>query len=144
MPWVHKLFDRTSWMANPAGIDVVDNTLWLAHCTVPRGMAEEYRLRSHFESDLGVGIQGKLPTGPVTLVRIGGRSLEKLWLVEGEILPTDHAENLCRTQVKVRLTQGQVRDLLITPLGNHLVLVRGHHARHLRAWREMMIVPGSQ
>ena len=55
----------------------------LAHCTVPRTMVDAYRLRSHFESGLGIGIQGCSPLGPVTLLRIGGSMMDALWLAEG-------------------------------------------------------------
>jgi L-fucose isomerase-like protein len=140
MLWISELLNQSSWMANPAQIDIEHNILLLAHCTVPQSMLEGYQLRSHFESGLGVGIQGTLPIGPVTLFRIGGKKLEKLWLAEGEILPAGHIENLCRTQAKVRLTQGaHVKNLLKTPLGNHLVLVRGKHADRLRSWWETFI-----
>lgn len=139
MLWAARLLDRVPWMANPSRIDEKRNTLWLAHCTVPRRLVRNYRLRSHFESGLGVGIQGALPTGPVTLLRIGGQEMERLWLAEGKILRAGNAADLCRTQVEVRLTAGHVSDLLHAPLGNHLVLVFGHHAKQLAAWWEMMI-----
>jgi len=135
--WAQKLLGITPWMANPAQLDATANTLCLAHCTVPRSLVESYRLRSHFESGLGVGIQGTLPTGPVTLLRIGGTKLDRLWLAEGEILQSGNAENLCRTQAEIRLTTGgHVADLLRSPLGNHLVLVFGHHLERLQRWHE--------
>jgi len=137
--WAHKLLGITPWMANPVQLDVESNTLWLAHCTVPRTLVEDYRLRSHFESGLGVGIQGTLPKGPVTLLRIGGREMDRLWLTEGEILGTGSAENLCRTQVEIRLTRGGVvKDLLRAPLGNHVVLVPGHHLDRLQRWSDTL------
>jgi L-fucose isomerase-like protein len=132
--WAHELLDVIPWMANPAQLDEEENTLWLAHCTVPRRMVTDYRLRSHFESGEGVGIQGTLPPGPVTLLRIGGTGMDQLWLAEGEILQAGEAENLCRTQAQVRLSTGNVTDLLEAPLGNHLVLVPGHHAARLWDW----------
>jgi len=137
--WVRDLLGETPWMANPAQMDQSANTLWLAHCTVPRTMVSSYRLRSHFESGQGVGIQGELPAGPVTLLRIGGTRMERLWLAEGEIIASGHAEDLCRTQAEVRLTSGHVSELLREPLGNHIVVVYGHHADRLRAWWEMFI-----
>ncbi|MDX2437064.1 MAG: hypothetical protein QNL88_08450 [Acidobacteriota bacterium] len=134
--WAQELLGSTPWMANPVQLDPKSNTLWLAHCTVPRTLVSSYRLRSHFESGLGVGIQGTLPEGPITLLRIGGKGMDRLWLAEGEILRTGDAENLCRTQVEIRLTNGgTVVDLLNTPLGNHLVLVYGHHLDRLQNWR---------
>ena len=143
--WANKLLGVTPWMANPSGLDSENNTLWLAHCTVPRTLVESYGLRSHFESGRGVGIQGTLPTGPVTLVRIGGREMEKVWFAEGEIRRTGDAENLCRTQVEVRLTRGgTTTDLLSAPLGNHLVLVYGHHLERLQSWCGGMLSSGSR
>jgi L-fucose isomerase-like protein len=140
--WAHKLLGEVPWMANPAQLDGDSNTLWLAHCTIPRSIVQDYCLRSHFESGLGVGIQGTLPAGPVTLLRIGGKGMDRLWLAEGDIIQAGDAENLCRTQAKIRLTRGgTVKDLLSAPLGNHLVLVAGHHLARLQDWWEMMISP---
>lgn len=137
--WTHLLTGEMPWMANPAQLDEEANTLVLAHCTVPRSMVERYRLRSHFESGLGVGIQGIIPEGDVTLVRIGGAAMEQLWIAEGVITRSGDAENLCRTQVHVRLTDGHVSDLLLAPLGNHIVLIRGHHGDRLWSWWESML-----
>ena len=138
--WAHKLLGEIPWMANPAQLDEEKNSLWLAHCTVPRTIVQDYCLRSHFESGLGVGIQGSLPTGPVTLLRIGGKGMDRLWLAEGDIIQTGNAEDLCRTQVEIQIAHGgTVEDLLSAPLGNHLVLVKGHHLARLQSWKEMMI-----
>lgn len=139
MLWASMLLEQTPWMANPAEIDEQRNALLLAHCTVPRSILEEYRLRSHFESGLGVGIQGTLPKGPVTLLRIGGAMLDALWLAEGVLVETGDAENLCRTQARVELSRGDVHDLLRAPLGNHIVMVYGHHAERLASWWESML-----
>lgn len=140
MLWVRLLLDETSWMANPAAVDPAGNSMVLAHCTVPRCMIDDYKLRSHFESGKGVAIQGTLARGPVTLVRIGGKSMTELWLAEGEVKRAGNSDDLCRTQAELQLTGGgTVSDLLERPLGNHLVLVRGRHAARLRAWWEMMI-----
>ena len=137
--WSRLLTGQTPWMANPAQIDESANALWLAHCTVPRSLVAQYRLRSHFESGLGVGIQGVLPNGPVTLVRIGGARMEQLWLAEGEIVESGNSENLCRTQARVHLMRGHVSELLRFPLGNHVVLVPGHHGDRLRGYWEALV-----
>ncbi len=139
MLWIHRLIGTISWMANPSRIDLDRGSLSLAHCTVPRGVSSAYRLRSHFESGLGVGIQGTMPTGPVTLVRIGGARMERLRAIDGELARnTDHAD-LCRTQVEVEVGRDLLRGLLAQPLGNHMVVVSGHHADTLRRWHGAMI-----
>ncbi|MGE5458019.1 MAG: fucose isomerase, partial [Methanococcaceae archaeon] len=135
MLWAYKLLDEIPWMANPAQIDEINNSLFLAHCTVPKNIVEEYSLRSHFESGLGVGLQGKFSTQPVTLLRLGGKSMERIWIAEGNIIKAGFAENLCRTQAEIKLTEGgNVKDLLNSPLGNHIVMVFGHHMMRLQHW----------
>jgi L-fucose isomerase-like protein len=140
MLWIQLFLGQTAWMANPARIDVQQNALWLAHCTVPPSMAASLCLRSHFESGLGVSIQGMLKKEPVTLLRIGGRMAERIWLAEGKVFRAGREQDLCRTQVGVQLTEGgHVSELLRKPLGNHLLLTSGHHAGGLRGWWEFMI-----
>lgn len=139
MLWAKLLTGEVPWMANPADLDEAANALLLAHCTVPRTIVESYSLRSHFESGLGVGIQGKLPTGPVTLLRIGGTLMDELWLAEGDLTDIGNAANLCRTQARIALSRGDVRELLTAPLGNHIVMVRSHHADRLAQWWETML-----
>ncbi len=134
MLWTHKLVNQIPWMANPVQLDEIKNSLWLAHCTVPRSIIKEYNLRSHFESGIGVGIQGTLENGKVTLLRVGGERMEKLWIAEGKIIHTGNSEHLCRTQVEIKLSSGNVADLLTNPLGNHLILLKGHHAKILYSY----------
>ncbi len=140
MIWSQALLRAIPWMANPSRLDENTNTLWLAHCTIPRKLLQDYTLRSHFETGLGVGIQGTLPTGPVTLLRIGGKMMDKLWICEGTLVQNGAAENLCRTQVEVKITKGgTVSDLLKAPLGNHVVVLLGHHRDRLLGWWEQML-----
>jgi L-fucose isomerase-like protein len=139
MLWLYRMLGTTPWMANPSRIDMDRGILGLAHCTVPRSVCVSYRLRSHFESGLGVGMQGTMPTGPVTLVRIGGSQMERLRAVDGILLRnTDHPD-LCRTQVEVETGRDVLQELLAQPLGNHIVVVSGHHAAVLGHWHETMI-----
>lgn len=139
MLWAYKLLNQIPWMANPAQVDVENNTLWLAHCTVPKSIVENYDLRSHFESGIGVGLQGTFPKGPVTLLRIGGAKMEKLWLAEGEIIQSGNSEHLCRTQIEIKLTTGNVSEILNNPLGNHLIMVRGFNANQIINWWKIFI-----
>jgi L-fucose isomerase-like protein len=124
MMWGLEKYGTLSWMANPSRINLKENSLILAHCTVPCSLVKSYTLRSHFESGLGVGIQGEFPLQDVMLFRLGGKELDLIWKVEGKITQTGHAENLCRTQIKVKLDdEYSVQDLLLDPLGNHLIVV---------------------
>ncbi len=49
-----------------------------------------------------------------------------MWLATGKIVSTSKDENLCRTQIEVKLnSEYNVNDLLTNPLGNHLIIVPG-------------------
>ncbi len=129
MMWALEKHGKLSWMANPSQINLKENSLILAHCTVPCSLVKSYNLRSHFESGLGVGIQGEFPLQDVILFRLGGRELDLIWRVEGKIVETGKAENLCRTQIEVKLDDKySVQDLLTDPLGNHLIVVNSNRA----------------
>ncbi|MCE1189473.1 MAG: fucose isomerase [Ignavibacteria bacterium] len=139
MTWAYQLLQAIPWMANPSDINIPENVLILAHCTIPRKLVQGYTLRSHFESGLGLGIQGTLPEGPVTLLRLGGSRLEKIWLAEGTILRNGTAENLCRTQVEIKLDNGgHVEDLLRAPLGNHIIVLQGRYMKVLQDWWDLL------
>jgi len=134
MLWIRHLLDRPSWIANPAQVDPAADEVLLAHCTIAPSLVEDVELHTHFESGIGVGIRGTVPQGPVTLVRLGGEGLERRWLADGEVVGAGTSPELCRTQARVRLGAGRVQELLDDPLGNHLVLVVGHHAGRLDRW----------
>jgi L-fucose isomerase-like protein len=139
MMWLRDLVDEVAWMANPSRANPVDDTLWLAHCTVPPSLVSNLRLDTHYESDRGVGMHGEFAPGPITVVRVGGNEMERLWLAEGEILHPGDEPDLCRTQVEISLQDGAVSELLQDPLGNHLVMIRGHYAARIRSWWEAMV-----
>lgn len=129
--WIHRLTGRPGWMANPARVDPAAGRLLLAHCTVPLDLVEGHALRSHFESGLGAAIQGELPAGDATLLRIGGAELDRLWIAEGTGEAGPPEEGLCRTQLTVRVPPAAAAELLARPLGNHLLYAPGR-------WRSLL------
>lgn len=101
--------------------------LLFAHCTVPIDIVEDYCYDTHFESGIGVAIHGEFRTGPFTLFKVGARLQE--FVAEDVFLTANQYENrLCRTQVHIK-APGLPSYLLSSPLGNHHVLIPGHHAR---------------
>jgi L-fucose isomerase-like protein len=97
-------------------------------------MLDGLELHTHFESGLGIGLRGRFTPGSVTLLRLGGPDLGRVWIAEGEIERAGEADDLCRTQVTVRLDGARARTLLEAPLGNHLVLFHGRHRARLERW----------
>jgi len=139
MMWAAAVTGEVPWMANPARLSRHDGTIVLAHCTVPSTLVESVRFDSHFESGIGVGISGDLEPGPVTVLRIGGRGLDRIWIVEGEVSSSGDDPGMCRTQATVRIGARAADELLRHPLGNHLVLVRGHHEAALRRYHGWLV-----
>jgi L-fucose isomerase-like protein len=131
---VRALFDQPSWMANPAAIDEEHDRVLLAHCTVAPSLVEDVELHTHFESGLGVGLRGRFAPGWVTLLRLGGPALERLWVSEAELERSGAADDICRTQVTVRLDGVPAASLLEAPLGNHLLLFHGRHRDRIERW----------
>ncbi|HIP99206.1 TPA: hypothetical protein EYH33_01505 [Candidatus Bipolaricaulota bacterium] len=136
----HALTGVPGFLANPADVDPKRERLVLAHCTVPLKLVEDFRLRTHFESGMGLAIAGALRPGPYTLVRFGGARLERAFIVEGTVLPERPGrEDLCRTQVVFKSPKGALEKLLSEPLGNHHVLIPGHQRAVLAAFHELFL-----
>ena len=70
-----RLCGETAFMANPS--QLTDNSSMLAHCTIPLSMCGETIVRSHFESGIGVAVQGLLPLTDYTLFKWGGPQLDR-------------------------------------------------------------------
>lgn len=126
----YKLTGVMPFMANPASIDKENNEILFAHCTVATDISEEYIIRSHFETGIGVGIQGKLKKGPVTVFKIGGSGLDQYFVGEGEILENLDTPNACRTQLKISLPQS-ADYFLNDSIGNHHLIIAGRHAEKI-------------
>lgn len=121
------LTDQIGFMGNIASVDIPKRGVLIAHCTCPLSLSEGYVIRSHFESGVGVGISATIPAGPCTLFRLGGERLDRLFIREGTIHETAAVEDQCRTQAMLTM-EADMTELLLSPLGNHHVLLPGHHA----------------
>ena len=115
----------TGFQANPARIDVETGEMLFAHCTVPFNMVTDWQYDTHFESGIGVGIHGNLPEGPVTVFKVSGK-LDRHFAAEGELLTNQYEDNLCRTQVVLKLSPEDARYFLTNPIGNHHIILPGH------------------
>lgn len=126
---------KVGFMANPSMIRSTKNELVLAHCTVGLNQTEQYILRSHFETEIGIGIQGLLPTGDVTLLKCGGECLDEYYLSTGTLTENTNYINMCRTQVRVHLNTSS-GYFLRNPLGNHHILLQGNHETQLQEFMQ--------
>lgn len=123
---VNKLTNRSSFMANPSKFNYEDHTLMLAHCTVPLNMVTSYKLMTHFESGLGIGVKGELPEGRITLCKIApDYSLENTLCIPATIKENLSLPGYCRTQISVSLNEDGLLELLKASFGNHIIVSYG-------------------
>ena len=127
-----RLCGETAFMANPS--QLTDKSSMLAHCTIPLSMCGETIVRSHFESGIGVAIQGLLPMEDYTLFKWGGPQLDRYFVAEGKAIETPYSEHFCRTQITLDVNLKPY--LLQHSIGNHHVIIRGRHADEIRQFMQ--------
>ncbi|MBR1490352.1 MAG: hypothetical protein IJ611_06540 [Bacteroidales bacterium] len=115
----------SGFQANPARIDTETGEMLFAHCTIPFNMVENWSFDTHFESGIGVGIHGIFPEGPVTVFKVSG-DLKRHFAAEGELVGNQYEQDLCRTQVNLKLSPEDARYFLTDPIGNHHIIIPGH------------------
>ena len=125
----HELTGCCGFQANPSRIDPETGEMLLAHCTVPLDMIRNGEYDTHFESGIGVAVHGELPEGPVTVFKVAP-DLRECFAVDAELLRNLYERDLCRTQVLLR-APGTARYFLTDSIGNHHIIIPGHHGRQL-------------
>ena len=127
-----RLCGETAFMANPS--QLTDETSMLAHCTIPLTMCDETVVRSHFESGIGVAVQGLLPLTDYTLFKWGGPKLDRYFVTEAQAVETPYSNHFCRTQITLKVNLKPY--LLQHSIGNHHVIIRGNHADTIRKFMQ--------
>lgn len=127
-----KLTGQCGFMGSPARVQA-DGQILLAKCTIALSMTEKYEYTTHFESGMGVAIHGEVPAGDYTLVKLS-QDMKKLLAVNVQVTRCQYEKNMCRTQIWIQSTPIVSQYLLTSPLSDHHVLIKGHHAA--KFWRE--------
>ena len=129
------LTGQPSFMGNPAFIDKKQNELILTNCSIPTKMTYDYIIRSHFETQTGIGIQGLMHEGDVTLFKCGGECLDEYYVAEGYLTENTNYLTHCRTQVKIKLNK-PVSYFFHNPLGHHHILLQGRHEKTIKEFMQ--------
>jgi L-fucose isomerase-like protein len=124
------LTDEAVFMANPSSINLNKNEIILAHCTLPLDMSDEFYLKTHFESGLGVGIKGNINEGEATIFKLSGDS-KNYFVSGGEIIENLSKVNLCRTQIRLKMNE-DVKYFLQNSIGNHHLICKGNYSELIR------------
>ena len=121
------LIGVSGFQANPAHINPETGEMLFAHCTIPLNMVERYELDTHFESGIGIGIRGYMKEGDVTIFKVSAR-LNRWFIAEGTLVRNQAEPDLCRTQQVIQLSdKTQTVYFMKNPIGNHHVVLPGHH-----------------
>ena len=127
-----RICGETAFMANPS--QLTDKSSMLAHCTIPLSMCDETIVRSHFESGIGVAVQGLLPLTDYTLFKWGGPQLDRYFVAEAQAVETPYSDHFCRTQITLSVNLKPY--LLQHSIGNHHVIICGRHADEIRQFMQ--------
>ncbi len=127
---LHLMSDKPVFMGN---VDWVEgNDVLMAHCTIPLTLLKHYKLRTHFESGIGVAVEGYLSKGSIVTITKMDFHRMLMRIGKGVIVNEGPISNgLCRTQVLIRLF-GNATKLIEDPLGNHYVLTIGDWVEPLK------------
>jgi L-fucose isomerase-like protein len=123
------LTGKVPWMANTTRL--TNKTLILSHCTAPFDLVSNVELTSHYETGWSLAVDGKIKATEVTIFRFSD-TLDRAFIAEGRVIGSPHLGDACRTQVEIELPDESIRVLKESPLGNHLLMIRGNVSELLR------------
>ena len=126
------------FMANPVSLNIKNNKVKFAHCTVATKSVNNYIIRSHFETGIGVGIQGEIKKGNITVFKLGGKKLDHIAFQNAQLINNLNSEFACRTQVLLDFDGDDISYFLKNPIGNHHILVEGNHYEILNQFVESL------
>ena len=127
-----------TFMANPSKIlDNAAHEMVFAHCTIAPAMTDRYIVRDHYESLSGVAVEGIFDPMDMTIVKCGGKNMERYFISHARLLECTTNPNMCRTQLRLRLDE-TLDYFLERSIGNHHVIVRGNHVERLATVLRML------
>lgn len=129
---------QSSFMANPSKIiDNAAHEMIFSHCTIAPCMTDRYIIRSHYESQSGVAIEGTMNPEPLTVVKCGGFHMDRFFISQAELVENTDNPNMCRTQLHLKLHE-PLDYFLERSIGNHHVIVKGDCVRRLESVLKML------
>lgn len=130
---LNQITNQPGFQANPSRIDIEKNEIIFAHCTLPFDMANSYEVMTHYESGIGVALRGKMKETDITIFKLS-KNLKDYYVSEGKIIENLDEDNLCRTQIKIKLND--ISYFLKNPYGNHHIIVYGKYKEKINKYFE--------
>lgn len=123
------------FLCNPNRFYTKEGYAVFAHCTIPVDMLESFKLNTHFESGIGVAIQGSFAENDCTIFKCEG-DLSRYYVKDGRLTASPYSELLCRTQVRVYLDDFSY--FLKEPINNHHIICLGKHSAEVDAFFKLL------
>lgn len=129
MMFVQALTGTIPWMANLIKVSL--DCVRFAHCTAPTNLLDQFDVDSHYETGLGTAVAGRFEAEKITVFRLDNQ-LSKTFISEGAVISTHKSDHACRTQIEVSIPEKDAELLKHHPLGNHHLILPGHHKSLLK------------
>lgn len=126
---LNALTGKSGFMANPSCMDPKTCEIIFAHCTLPIDMPDSYGLTTHFESGIGVAVTCDIAPQAMTIFKCDD-TLERYYAGEARLLETMHKNDLCRSQMRLRIGGG-TDYFSCRPISNHHIICKGE-------WKEVI------
>jgi len=124
---------QPTFMANPSQIlNLERHEIVLAHCTIAPSMTDQFIIRDHYESRSGVGIEGIIEPGVITVAKCGTAQMKRYFVSKAQLLRCTSHPTMCRTQFYLQM-EAPLNYFLENSIGNHHVIVRGDHTKLLNS-----------
>jgi L-fucose isomerase-like protein len=120
------------FMCNPARLHQETRDIVLAHCVLPLNMPQKYTLMTHYESGIGLAISADLSKERYTLFKMK-ENFQDYVAMEGTLTQNLHEDDMCRTQIRLRMDE-PLDYFLKRPIANHHMVVRGEHKELIAAF----------
>lgn len=129
MAVLNALTGESGFMANPSCMDPGKSEIIFAHCTLPIDMPDTYSLTTHFESGIGVAVTCDIAAQPMTIFKCDD-TMRRYYAGRAELIETMHKSDLCRSQMRLHLTDG-TGYFSSRPISNHHIICKGD-------WKEVI------
>ncbi len=123
---IKKVLNLSAFQVNPQFIYQDKKEVSFAHCTIPLDMVKDYKLMTHYESNMGLAIKGDIKEGDCTVFKISS-DLKTFYVAKGKLVQDEFSNTRCRTQVKV-IFDNEIDYFLSSTLSNHHIIIYGRYA----------------
>ncbi len=132
---VKYLTDKPVYLTDIFSIDLEKSLLKVLHASAPAALAQDDS-KVHIGTDtppLGFGdytivtCKPEIPSGPVTILRLFGRSCDQVHLTTGQLLSCDIKKEMI-ANIKIH---GDIKKFIDTVCGNHYLVVPGDIRKEL-------------